>query len=199
MDEGNAQEGDAEVVDVTDVADVCYDSEDSEVALERICDWSQLGLGKQVTICSDGVSVSGKRMADTASALVIDVHHMHDPESRRFGRHLGLHPAIYGPIDCILRKPDCQHLAEVKKYLQEQLKPMVIFQCRQGKHRSLACAELVGDLARQSGFTVDVVHLARDDTWSVWQWACFKGQCEECVRPGNPKASQELCRVWHGL
>jgi hypothetical protein len=33
--------------------------------------------------------------------------------------------------------------------MQELLEPTVIFQGRQGKHRSLACAELVGDLMRQ--------------------------------------------------
>jgi hypothetical protein len=66
----------------------------------------------------------------------------HDPESKRFGAHLGLHHGV-------LREPDCQHLAKVKKLMQELMEPTVIFQLRQGKHRSLACAELVGDLMRQ--------------------------------------------------
>ncbi len=117
------------------------------------------------------------------SLLVINVEHFRDPDTYDFRSHAGSHPAIKGSIALKLCH-DFALLRTIHAHVRANDKPCIMFRCRRGRHRSVACVELIAECLWLSGDVTDILedHVAIK-SWPLTCKGCLARHCGECCAP----------------
>lgn len=174
--------------------------------------YRHLGGGASIKFSDSDIQAALSRKSFDARAIVVDARSFPDPEAMYLRGHTGHHHAIISRIcdhknfrrwlagvkrkflDAVCAEPQASGLSTTSHAL-----PLTMaFYCRVGKHRSVACSQILEHILRAEGWDCPVPRHLSSPRWGK---KCCHGQCHECREPPDhlQTALNTALYLWHGI